>query len=540
MKRLLLILAVCITLAGAIAGGAFSRFFPHSPSGSAHPERAKAHDFRMNIGTEPPTLDPAEADDLVSITVLMNIMRGLTQYGPHAQIVPACAERWEQSADGKRYRFYLRRNATWSDGKPVTAHDFVYAWRRVLDPANGSPYAFLLFDIRNARAFYNGQIQDPALLGFRSLDDYTLEVVLDRPIAYFLQIMAFSIALPQREDVIKRYGESFTEAGHYVTNGPYTLALWEHENQILLKPNRRYWAGAPKNDGIRMFMIPEPNTSLILYENNELDFVETSSSLPTKEVRRLKHRSDFRNQTLHAISYFGFNTQKPPFNDVRVRKAFAHAFDREFIPKLFQGGEKPIRSWISPGLFAYNPEIGLDFDLDKARRYLAEAGYPGGKGFPTVELLYANTTPENRQMAEIAQFQWKQNLGVDVQIRNVEWKMFLRQLDEDPPQIFRLQWFVDYPDPDSFLGVFVSESGNNHTQWTSGQYDEWIRQAAVESNPTRRKALYDKAQRELLEHSAGIMPLYVVPKSYLLKSNISGFSLNELNVPLLDNVQVHR
>lgn len=535
MKRLATIITLFL-LVGLIAGGLLTRFFPKPVRGSIA-QAAQEHYFRMNIGTEPPTLDPVEADDLVSITVLTNIMRGLTQYGPNRQIAPAYAQRWEQSADGRHYVFYLRRNGVWSDGKPVTAHDFVYAWRRVLNPENASPYAFLLFDIRNARALYNGKLNDPGQLGVRALDDYTLAVDLDRPIAYFLQIMAFSISLPQREDVIQQYGETFTEAGHYVTNGPYLLAEWDHENEITLKPNPRYWGGPPPNSGIKMYMIPEPNTSLIMYENNELDFVETASSLPVKEVRRLRGRQDFHQKTLHGISYFGFNTTKKPFDDVRVRKAFIHAFDRSFIPKLFQGGEQAIHSWISPGLFAHNPQIGLGFDKEKAQRYLAEAGYPEGKGFPTVELLYANTTPENRQMAEIAQFQWRQNLGVPVEIRNVEWKVFLKQLDDDPPQIFRLQWYVDYPDPDSFLGVFISDSGNGHIRWRNPLYDQWVREAAVTLDPRQRFELYNKAQKELLESDAGIMPLYVIPKSYLLKTNVSGFELNDLNIAILDQIQ---
>jgi len=527
-KFLLISLFVGIALVSLISGCANQ--IPNAPS---------MHYFRMNLGTEPPTLDPVEVNDLVSMTVLTNIMRGLTQYGANGQIVPCYATHWTVSPDGKHYVFYLRKNGHWSDGNPVTAEDFVYAWQRVLNPKNGSSYAFLLFDLHNARAFYNGKIKDPNQLGFRAVDNNTLSVDLDRPIAYFLQIMAFSISLPERKDVIEKYANTFTEAGHYITNGPYTLAQWDHENQIMLKPNPMYWAGAPKNVGIQMFMIPEPNTSLIMYENNELDFAETASSLPAKEVRRLRGRKDYHFKTLHGISYFGYNTQKPPFNDVRVRQAFSHAFDRTYIPKLFQSGEAPITSWISPGLFAYNPNIGLGFDLNAAQKLLAEAGYPGGKGFPKVEIWYASTTPENRQMAEIAQFQWQHNLHVPVELKNVEWKVYLKQLDQDPPQIFRLQWYVDYPDPDSFMNVFISESGNNYTRWKSTQYDHWVQQAAITLNPAARKALYDKAQRLLLEDTAAITPLYVMPKSYLLKPNITGFALDSLNIVRLDQVEVH-
>lgn len=519
-----------------LVGGLFLSVFLH-PTSQQSGQRPELY-FRMNLGSDPPTLDPAEVNDLVSMAVLTNIMRGLTQYGSKGQVAPDYAERWEQSADGKRYVFHLRRNGFWRDGKHVTAHDFVYAWRRVLDPKVASPYAFLLFDIRGARDFYNGKLMDVRQLGIQAVDDYTLAVTLDRPVAFFLQLTSFSITLPQRRDIIERYGQSFTEAGHNVTNGPYQLAEWSHENRILLTPDPHYWAGRPQNKGIEMLMIPEPNTSLIMYENNELDFVETTSSLPSKEVRRLKGRPDFYARTLHGITYIGFNTQKPPLNDVRVRKALIQAFDRTFIPKLFQSGERPIASWITPGLFGYNPQIGLPFDVPKARQWLAEAGYPGGKGFPKVSFMYASTSPENRQMAEIAQFQWHQNLGIDVEITNLEWKMFLKQLAEDPPPIYRLQWYVDYPDPDSFMNVFISDSGNGHIGWKNKSYDALVSRAAVTLDPDRRLALYNQAQRLLLAQDACILPLYVIPKSYLLKPRVQGFMLNELNLPILDRVQV--
>ncbi len=504
------------------------------------PQHDDGRIFTMNIGTEPPTLDPVEADDMISISILTNIYRGLTQYGPNNRIVPAYAQSWQISPDGRTYTFHLRKNGRWSDGKPVTANDFVYGWRRVLDPKNGSPYAFLLFDIENARAFYEGQLSEQSALGIKALDDTTLQVRLERPVAFFLQIMAFSISLPQRQDIIERYGDRFTEAKYAVSNGPYLLGEWRHENQIMLKPNPKYFNGAPQNDGVRMYMIPEPNTSLIMYENNELDFVETPSSLPVKEVRRLKNRPDYHQKTLNGISYMGFNTRKKPFDDIRVRKAFIHAFDRQYIPKLFQGGEQIIQSWITPGLTAYNPAIGLPFDLEKARQYLAKAGYPNGKGFPRVEMLYANTSPEVRQMAEIAQYQWQENLGVQVDLKTVEWKVFLKELDDDPPPIFRLQWYVDYPDPDSFMTVFISESGNNFTRWTSKTYDRLVREAATAQTLSERQALYDQAQRLLLEEAAAIMPLYVIPKSYLLKPDVLGFELNELNLPILDNVHFQK
>ncbi len=492
--------------------------------------------FRMNIGTEPPTLDPALADDLISMTVLSNLMQGLTQYDTQGRIAPGVASHWTVSPDGTHYRFHLRPQAKWSDGKPVTAQDFVDAWRRVLSPQTGSHYAFLLFDIQNAKAYYDGQITNPEKLGLKAIDSRTLDVSLARPTAFFLQIAAFSITYPQRTDNIKHHPDTFTEAQYSITNGAYTLARWDHENQILLKPNPHYWAGPPKVSGVQMVMIPEPNTSLIMYENNELDFIETTSSLPAKEVRRLKYRPDYYQKPLHAVSYMGFNVSKAPFNDVRVRKAFIQAFDRTAIAKIFQAGEQPTTSLISPGMVAHNPNIGLPFNVEEAKKHLAEAGYPNGKGFPPVELLFASTSPETRQLSELAQFEWHHHLNVPITLKAVEWKVFLSQLDSDPPALFRLQWYVDYPDPDSFMNLMLAENGNNHTRWHHPQYERWVKEAAITKAPEKRKELYDKAQRLLLEDEAAFMPLYVIPKSYLLKPYVRGFRLNTLNVPSLEDL----
>lgn len=495
--------------------------------------------FRMNLGTEPPTLDPMEVTDLVSITVLYQTMKGLVEFGPHQTIQPACAQSWTVSPDGKTYVFHLRREAQWSDGKPVTADDFIYAWHRVLDPAHGAPYAYLLFSIQNAEAFYQGKIKDFNQVGVHKLDDYTLKVELNKPYAFFLQIMAFVTALPMREDVIQHWPTTFTEADHVVTNGPYTLSEWVHDDYLFLQPNPRFWRGAPPNHGVIMVMIPEPNTSLMMYESGELDFVETSSSLPVKEVRRLNQRSDFHQNGLMGISYVGFNVTKPPFNNPLVRQAFAESVDKSAFPKIFQSGQTPINSFITDNLFGYNPTVGLSFNPVKALKALKKEGYQsGGQQLPKLEMVYANTSPENRQIAEILQYQWQKHLGVDVQLTNVEWKVFLKQLDDDPPQIFRLQWYVDYPDADSFISLFHHTNGNNHTRWSDPAFDHWVEAAATELNPSRRQQLYDSAQKRLLEEGIAIVPLFAMGKSYLLSPKVEGFFLDELNVVNLERVSV--
>jgi oligopeptide transport system substrate-binding protein len=253
-------------------------------------------------------------------------------------------------------------------------------------------------------------------------------------------------------------------------------------------------------------------------------------------VRRLRKSPDAHVRMLHRINYFGFNTKKPPFDNPKVRQAFAYALDRNYYPELLQSGQKPITSFISPGLVGYNPDIGLSYNPEKARQLLAEAGYPNGKNFPTVYITF-QTLYDLQKEAEIAQYLWKKNLNVDVRLNNMEWKVLLSKLHEDPPEIYRLGWFVDYPDPDSYMNLFLSDNGNNYTNWKSKKYDALVNQAVVTLDPAKRKMLYDEAQKLLLEQVTAIVPIYVAEKTYLVKPYIQGLEINSLNLPNYDRLR---
>lgn len=498
--------------------------------------------FRVNLGTEPPDLDPAKTDDLTSFSVILPLLKGLTQFDQAMHAQPAIAQSWEISPDGKHYVFHLRPNARWSDGKPVTAQDFIYAWQRALDPKTGAPYAFFLFELKNGKAYYDGQIKNFNQVGVHALNAHTLTVDLERATPIFLDLAASPIMLPLRQDLVEKYGDKFTEAGHLVSNGAYKMTRWDHEQKIVLVPNPYFYekdaAKRPQVKALEMYMVNDANTSVVMYENGELDFIETTTSIPSFDVRRLRKSPDCHTGILHRINYFGFNTTKPPFDNPKVRQAFAYALDRNYYPELMQSGQKPITSWITPGLAGYNPNIGLKYDPEKARKLLAEAGYPNGKGFPTVRISF-QTLYDIQKEAEIAQYLWKKNLNVDVRLDNMEWKVLLSKLDEDPPQIFRLGWFVDYPDADSFMNVFLSDSGNNHTRWKSAEYDTLVQKAVITLNPAERQKLYDQAQRLILEKTTAIIPIYVAEKTYLVKPYVHGLEINPLNLPNYDHLSIH-
>lgn len=493
--------------------------------------------FRMNLGTEPPDLDPPKISDLTSYTVIQNVMRGLTCYDQSLKPRPALAERWERSADGLRYTFHLRENARWSDGKPVTAQQFVDGWQRALDPETAADYAFFLFELKNGKAYFDREITDFSKVGVHALDDKTLAVDLQRPTPFFLDLTAAPIALPVRKDLLDKYGERYIEAAHFVGNGPYVLTQWVHDDHIRLEPNRYYWGQKPGVDAVEMVMVNDTNTSTVMYENDELDFIETSTSIAAFDVRRLRQSPDAHTNRIHRINYFGFNLDKPPFNDVRVRKAFAMALDRSYYPKLLQSGQMPIASWISKGLPGYNADMGLPYDPKKARQLLAEAGYPEGRGFPKVSLAY-RTLYDIQKECEIAQYLWKKNLNVDVKLQNMEWKVYLSQLKQDPPNIFLMGWFVDYPDADSFMSMMLGDSGNNYTRWKSARYDALVAQAVVTLDPKQRQKLYDEAQSILLVEDVAMAPSYQAEKTWLVKPWVKGMQVNALNLIMLDHLSV--
>ena len=491
--------------------------------------------FRMSIKNEPPTLDWTLATDSVSFTILTNIMEGLTQYDSELNAKPAIAKSWEYSEDGLTITFFLRNDVTWSDGKPVTAADFEYSWKRLLAPETAAQYAYFLFDIENASQYNSGEITDPDKVGVRALAPDVLEVRLKKPVPYFPSITTFMVTFPAREDVISKHGDSWTEPANIVTNGPYTLEEWQHEYKMVLKANPRHYEGKPAVDVIRVFVVQEPTTALTLYETGELDYLE----LPPVAIPHYKSSPEYRNKPQLRGYYYGFNVKKPPFNNVLVRQAFAHAIDRSRIPIFLKGGELPSSSWIPKGMFGYNESIGSKFDPKKARDLLAQAGYPEGKGFPKVTAAF-NTGDLNHFIGEFIQAQWKEHLNVHIDFESQEWKVFLSRLDLDPPEIFRLGWGADFPDPDNFMNLFITTSGNNRLRWSHPRYDELIALGSALKKPEERQAVYDEAQILLTEQEVPMIPLFVSAQNLLVKPYVQGLENNAMELLYLKRIRLEK
>lgn len=493
--------------------------------------------MRINLGVEPPGLDWHVNTDNASFDVVCNMMVGLTQYKNDLTVAPSCAESWDILDGGKRYVFHLRKDVRWSDGKPVLAQDFTYAWHRLLDPQTAAPYAFFLYDIENAFEYNTGAIKDPSKLGFRCIDNRTIEVILKKPTSYFLTLTAICASFPMRKDVVDKYGKNWTDADHMVVNGPFKLHDWKHEYKIELVANPLYVGGEPKIKKIKMFMIPEQATAFALYENDQLDYID-NRSFPTSDVYECKDSPEYHNFPLMRNNYIGFNVLKKPFDDKRVRQAISMGIDRNIFGKILRRSEKPSYTWIPDGMIGHSRDSGPNFDPEQARKLLAEAGFPDGKGFPKVAILYP-TREDARLVMEAVQDQLKRNLNLHVDLTNMEWKVYLRKLRTDSPPIFRSSWGADYPDPETFANIFTTHNGNNDTKWKSAAYDKLIDQAEGEQDQKRRAELYQQADRTVCKDECIIACTYLSTQNIMIKPWLKGIAINALDLQFFKDAEIN-
>lgn len=495
--------------------------------------QAAKQEMNLRIETEPPTLDWNLATDYVSINVLYHLIEGLAEYNDKLEPVPSLAT-WKVSKDGRTYTYTLKPGLKWSDGAPLTAQHFWDSWERTLNPATASGYAYFLFDVVGAKEYNEGKLKDPAQLGFKALSATTFEVKLNKPATYFATIPAFTVTFPIRKDLIAKHGNKWTEPENMVVTGPFRLSQWKHDSRLELVPNPHYRAARPKLEKVNLHVVAENITAINMFETGKLDYL---SRLPALEIERLKKNPAYKSLPYLRGYYYGFNVTKPPFNDARVRKAFAHSINRAEIAALLKGGQLPATSWIPKGMLGYNEKIGLPFDPQKAKALLAEAGFPGGKGFPAVTFMF-DTREDNKMIAERLQAEWKRILGVDLKAQNEEWKVYLGRLRADAPGLFRHGWGADFPDPDNFMNMFTSYSGNNFTKWKSPRYDALVEQAAGVAQAGKRVALYDEAQKLLTEQEAVIVPIFIDSINILVSPKVKGLKIDSLGLLKIHKVQM--
>jgi oligopeptide transport system substrate-binding protein len=392
-------------------------------------------------------------------------------------------------------------------------------------------YAYFLFPVRGARAFNAGE-SGREQVGVRALDPATLEVELEAPLAFFPALVSFAVTYPIRLDAIARHGERWTEPGNLVSLGPYLLEAWRHDYRIALRASP-HWPGRDAAPARVVFhMVSDPATSLVLFEQGQLDLVR----LPPLEIRRYLGTPEHRSALLLRGYYYGFDTREPPFDDARVRRAFAMALDREALVAVLREGSRASSSWIPPGMPAANPGIGVRFDPAGARALLREAGIDAAALGPIA--LGFNSHPRHRLVAQKVQAMWRENLGAQILLEPREWKVYLKQLESDPPAVFRMGWGADYADPHNFMELFTSHSANNHTRWGNARYDALIGRAAIEPDPRLRQQLYDQAQRILCEEELPIAPLFVEAMNWAAAPRVAGFAVDPMDQYFLDELGV--
>jgi len=465
-------------------------------------------DLVLCNGAEPQTLDPALVSGQLEGRLCSALYEGLTRRDSRGKSIPAAAQSWDISPDGKTYTFHLRPDLRWSNGDPVTSSDYRESWLRALHPNTASPYAEIFFGISNAQEF--NQSKSPAeSVGLQTPDPLTLRVQLTHPLPYFPSLTSFTTYLPVHQATVTKYGDRWAQPGTWVGNGPYRLLDWKINDRVSLEKNPLYHSPERiRLQRIDALAVTRASTAFNLYSSGQADLLLDKGLIPSLMLPQLRGRADFHPGPLFATYFYRFNVTRPPFQDVRVRRAFALAIDKETIVERITRGNEPIAQSLTPrGIADYDPPEGLPSDPTTAQGLLKLAGYPGGRGFPRVSLLY-NKSELNEQIAVEIQAQWKRVLGVEVELRNQEWATYLRSLDELDFDIARSSWVGDYDDPNTFLDCFVTGRGNNRTGWSDPTYDSLLNRALAEPNATKRLQLLASAETILVTQALPIIPLY--------------------------------
>lgn len=485
----------------------------------------------LGNSAEPADIDPHVTTGSPEHNIQSALYEGLvTKNFKTLEPEPAVAERWEVSDDGTIYTFYIRDTARWSNGDKLTAHDFVSTWHRALLPKLGNQWAAYFYVIKNAEHFNRGEIDDFNEVGVKALDDHTLQVSLINSAPYFMQMLDHNSMYPLHVKTIAKFGElderntPWTRPENFVGNGPFIPTEWTPMKVFTAKKNPFYWNA----DNIKLNQIDFlPIENLIVQErmfrNGQLHIIK---KLPPDKIKTYQGHPALRTFPNYATYFYRFNLNVKPLDDVRVRKALTYSINRELITKnITKGGEIPAYS-LTPPNYYYSPESRVVYDLELARKLLAEAGYPSGKGFPKLTLTY-NTDDSHLKIAVAVQQMWKKELGIDINLENQEWKVFLANQHQMNYQISRASWVGDYVDPNTFLEMFITDGGNNETGWSNLEYDNLIRSASLAQSKEERVAYFQSAEKLLMDE-VPIIPIYIYSWNRLVSPSVEGW---------VDNVQ---
>ena len=487
----------------------------------------------MGNGPEPAALDPQVTTGGSELRIQMALYEGLVTPDPETlEPLPAVAESWEVTEEGLLYTFRLRAEARWSDGEPLTAEDFVAAWRRALSPEQGCPNAAMLYVLEGAEAYNQGETADPETVGVRATNERTLEVRLVRPVPYFLQMLLHPVWSPvPAHRMAGGTGErtgSWTLPGNFVGNGSFVLTEWLPNQYVEVRRSETYWdAASVLLEGVRFMAIDEPGAEERAFLAGQLHL--TDALPPARVAAYLEDNSPYLNIFPYLGTYYILlNHREPVLQDVMVRRALALAVDRRAIAeKLLGAGQRAAGSFVPDNMPGYHSAIPVEYNPDQARYLLGEAGYPGGKDFPQLEYMF-NSSESHRKIAEALQAMWRKELGIEVILSNQEWRTYLQRRENGDYQLARAVWIGDYLDPSTFLNLWTVDNPNNWAGWHDTSYDALMENALNTENRVNRMRGYALAERYLISEQV-VIPLYHYVSVKLRDPSVKGWHGNILD-----------
>ncbi|CAM4242441.1 peptide ABC transporter substrate-binding protein [Paenibacillus xylanexedens] len=547
-KSLLVLLTLILAFGTVLAAcGSKNEGTGNTDTGSASEGNGLAKDqiLKINLSAEPPTLDPAQAKDSQTNTVLKFLYEGLVRIDADGKEQAGVAKDWTISEDGLKYVFNLNPDAKWSNGDAITAEDFVRSWERALKPETASPYAYQLYYIKGAEGYnlskdetYKGtKVTDFSQVGVKATDEHTLEVTLENPTPYFLGLTAFYTYYPVHASADTN-DKFFTDYKNMIVNGPFVMDQYSKGQKIVVKKNDGYHAAADiKLTQIDMSLTNSSASELQAYKSGQLDYTGApNGEIPSDQIPSVKAElsDEFKATGIASTYYYQFNVNEAPFNNVKIRKAFAMAIQRQLIvDKVTQGGQIPAFGFVPPGIRGENGEFRDEHkddyfteNVEEAKALLAEGMKEEGyTTLPAVTLIY-NTSDGHAKIALAVADMWKQNLGVDVKTENQEWGVFLENRQNQNFQVARAGWSADYNDPYNFLEMWTTGNTNNDSKFSNEQYDKDVKETVKSADPAARMAAFADAEKILIQDEMGVMPIYYYTNVSLTKPYLKGVQLD--------------
>lgn len=494
----------------------------------------KGTTLKVALGSDITSTAPYIMNDNNSYNIAYNTFEGLFTQDPITAVaIYGVAKDHSVSKDGLTFTFLLKEDMLFSDGEPITAQIIEESWKYSLSPSTASPTGYMLADvIKNGKEVYNGETPVEEL-GVKALNESTLEVKLAFPAPYFIDILTLPIAAPLPMHIINNKGSKWNQSYPIVSNGPFVITSWRPNAEVILEKNEKYYnAEEVALDRIIFYTLDDTNTAYNMYLNNEIDFL---MAISTDKVEDAIMRDDFHSFPYVNGSYYFFNMSNPALQDIRVRQALAKGIDRKTLTeKILRTGDKPLYS-VMQGMPNYHALTFVKESLSEAQELMAAAGYPEGKGFPTLELLY-NTNENNKIVAEYLQQQWKQNLGVNVSLRNEEWKTFLSTRSNFNYDLMRMGWVPDYPDPYAMLDLFTEQAG--YSNYKSKKYDDMLNEANRISDPQKRIIALEESEGQLMEDLPFIPVLFNSKNTLFNQNKWDGIYINPSSIAIFRDVKV--